>query len=859
MYRQVLRRCGALVSSSSRRQAAAASNAVVDGANAVRRWLSEVLLSSMSNATSRRRLAVASFALPALCFSASAQTVGQTVAVLELAAPAAQQFTLRGTVPVPKGVFPRADGKTPFRVRNFDGTFALAQTEIVSRYPKTSDGADVVEIIARVKRAPTVAPGTYIRFDVVFNPHVDTAPVFSPFVNSLRASPGLVLLEARDVFGNLYRADLRQGALGVKTLKNGSNLVQHRTYDVLRPVTPKTGAQATLPHLMGVHAYFTWIPGEDSVQLDLRVHNACSGTDDTPGAVLDDVQREMYFDKLELSVPAGWNLLNDFPDPSVSAAQTLTGGRRMIQLVKPVGPGKMNFIGRQAQFERRVALCRVSQEARARELIEERYLGFCRLGTNSSGAQLWSWWNPNTARFFPQRNRLPDLSYMGDASGYNTTRGKLKADFERLIDFFSVGASMNVYPLHFPRLGWAHPWGVGYGGMTGGTEITLYDGVVTAYAASNHGYRYTLLRHRQYTDRMPDALFDMNGDPTTLSKWLVQGANNYVFMPGNFYQTQLSGPDMIGFNQASTHQVDYARNNGFAPAYEAQLAGFKAVDMQHLVRYTNSPKVLVWLGNDSVAKDDLLMQAELARMSYMPHHTGGSGYVLGSTMLADLNAVSANGPKGFSFGRAEGWMIDAMCAAYSVAPPAWRTAALGWFQPIPQMVHNGRVGCTGIIQAIVNNKILSAQFRARQSTEQAIVENALWSLRESVFRDVNLNAMQQLQTVLVDAAYAMIGFPGWNGEAKAPHSYIACGPLNTALPLYCNLLPAGGIGGGVDKHQSWSTLAYGYQLTGDTLFLLRAMQMNGPNFPDFTSAVQGPFGNLENRAALTALQYIQYP
>jgi hypothetical protein len=351
----------------------------------------------------------------------------------------------------------------------------------------------------------------------------------------------------------------------------------------------------------------------------------------------------------------------------------------------------------------------------------------------------------------------------------------------------------------------------------------------------------------------------MNGDPTTLSKWLVQGANNYVFMPGNFYQTQLSGPDMIGFNQASTHQVDYARNNGFAPAYEAQLAGFKAVDMQHLVRYTNSPKVLVWLGNDSVAKDDLLMQAELARMSYMPHHTGGSGYVLGSTMLADLNAVSANGPKGFSFGRAEGWMIDAMCAAYSVAPPAWRTEALGWFQPIPQMVYNGRVGCTGIIQAIVNNKILSAQFRARQSTEQAIVENALWSLRESVFRDVNLNAMQQLQTVLVDAAYAMIGFPGWNGEAKAPHSYIACGPLNTALPLYCNLLPAGGIGGGVDKHQSWSTLAYGYQLTGDTLFLLRAMQMNGPNFPDFTSAVQGPFGNLENRAALTALQGIQYP
>src|SRR5262245_911957 len=61
---------------------------------------------------------------------------GDTVAVLELAAPSSTEFILRGTIPVPPHTYPRADGKTPFGVKSFGGQFVLAQCEQVSSYAK---------------------------------------------------------------------------------------------------------------------------------------------------------------------------------------------------------------------------------------------------------------------------------------------------------------------------------------------------------------------------------------------------------------------------------------------------------------------------------------------------------------------------------------------------------------------------------------------------------------------------------------------------------------------------------------------------------------------------------------------------
>src|ERR1043165_3471817 len=84
---------------------------------------------------------------------------GDTVGVFELGAPAVAAFTLHGTLPVPPAIFPGLPDQSVFQVRDADGTLVHAQTEIVSRYPATTDGADVVEIIARVHAPSGTVPG----------------------------------------------------------------------------------------------------------------------------------------------------------------------------------------------------------------------------------------------------------------------------------------------------------------------------------------------------------------------------------------------------------------------------------------------------------------------------------------------------------------------------------------------------------------------------------------------------------------------------------------------------------------------------------------------------------------------------
>jgi hypothetical protein len=73
-----------------------------------------------------------------------AQSPDDEVAVFELGAPGEGTFILHGTLPLPEHVFPNGDGTDAFQVVDSNGVVVTAQTEIVSRYPNSADGADVV-------------------------------------------------------------------------------------------------------------------------------------------------------------------------------------------------------------------------------------------------------------------------------------------------------------------------------------------------------------------------------------------------------------------------------------------------------------------------------------------------------------------------------------------------------------------------------------------------------------------------------------------------------------------------------------------------------------------------------------------
>jgi hypothetical protein len=93
----------------------------------------------------------------------------------------------------------------------------------------------------------------------------------------------------------------------------------------------------------------------------------------------------------------------------------------------------------------------------------------------------------------------------------------------------------------------------------------------------------------------------------------------------------------------------------------------------------------------------------------------------------------------------------------------------------------------------------------RQSIEQAITENMLWGLKETVFRGADPVHQQSLEQVIAASTSAMIGPMAWNGNG--PWSHLAVAPtIPTSSPTAARV-PSGGGGNGNDNYQTPSSYA----------------------------------------------------
>jgi hypothetical protein len=819
-------------------------------------------VSTLPRARSIRKLArvaressrtLAALVLAVLGGNLVAHAQNQTVVgAFELGAPQVTNFVLRGTLPVPPDTFPRADGKTPFGVLDYDGTLIPAQCEAVSYYPdQQGDGADVVEVLARVRLAPGTAPGTRVQYRVVDFVHGTSATQLTPNVQQLFATPNAVQIRSRDCFGNRYSADLLRGLDGKKSLRNGRYATQVRNYEMMRPIGGTQGPpNGPLPHLMGVHSYVTTWDGENMFSVDLRIHNGPSGLDKQNS--IDDPQDNLYFDSIDIRVPTGWTVLYDWRDPFIGAPIPL-GAFVDVPLLHANTDGTLHVIPPQSQFHRRLVIVRLGNEVRARSLLNEQWIGFCRRGQSpNSPLPLYSWWNRQTARYFPQRHRLPELDHIAaDAS-----RAMLANDLAKITGPL-ISGSYNAGPIFSPVLGWAHPWGVQYGGMTSGTEIYLYDGVVTADCASAEGYRLAQLSLRLYTERHPVALYNKDGNFTQVNQWVIHGAQ-HDYVPMQFFLVLLpSSNDPFGFDIAPLYQVNYVKSNNLDPHYESELAAYKPIDLQHGIRFTRNAKVLTWLGNDALAKDELRAQAEVVRLSYHEYYTSAAGGKIPTSLLQDQLDVASQPGWGFKFGRGEGWDIDTVNAAYSIAEPSWRALVRPWYDKVVNVVRDGQSTCTGTIMRVLSNKVLNGAYHGRKATEQAILENMLWGVLESVYRDVDPAREATLRDILKKSLYSLINFPSWHPN-HGPWEGLAVSPRNPDLPPYCNVIPPNGHSAQIDGYLCWSSFGYGYELTGDPVFLARAAELSS-NTSNLLNALKlKKWDNLENRVALFSVVLALY-
>jgi hypothetical protein len=234
------------------------------------------------------------------------------------------------------------------------------------------------------------------------------------------------------------------------------------------------------------------------------------------------------------------------------------------------------------------------------------------------------------------------------------------------------------------------------------------------------------------------------------------------------------------------------------------------------------------------------------RQDHYPQGTVSTG------MYADRVYVDAHPGWGFSFGRGEGWGLDTMSAAYSIGDPQWRADVRPWFDQVVDLLRDGQMDCTGILQATWLGNVFNGQYRCRQSIEAAITENAIVSMRESVFRGENAARTSQANDVLRKMAYAMISPLVWDEFGHGPWALMAVGIADVNQPPYCTTIPEDGNYGFPDHALPWNTFAYGYELTHDGQFLNKAAEaMGGGNLVAECFAMGA--NEIQNRAALLAL------
>lgn len=771
---------------------------------------------------------------------------GEVVARLQLDAPETTHFVLRGTVPLTAGVYPRGDGATPFRLRGPDGLVSSTQLEIVSRFANPEHGADVVEVLARVERPVGATTGQRLVYDLLFDPQAPTPFAPSQEFDALVAHG--VRLETRDVFGHRYRADLlrdlRDGTGDLRRLREGHAARQVRTHEILVAENPLPGPTGSLPHHVGVHAYVTsWSEG-DVVSLDLRIYNGGSGRN--LADPLDDPNAKLYFDGFFLRIPAGWRALSAFQDP-FRGTDVVVGAERIVHLLDPMPGDQLHMMPPQANLSRRLVLYRDGHLAAARAVVEEQTLAFCLDGFAPTGRRLSSWWNPATARYLAPRQPMPSLAGLNVAE----LGQRLEDTFVYLRDTLALGIA-NPWPLPILHgvMGWAHPYGHGIGYAHGGDEIEFFPGVDVAYLASQAGYRTFQMVHRMYNARHATTLYDADGEPTRLEHWLRPGGPTGQWNPTWVWiKPVLWLGDPFGFNAAPNFQVTAVEQAQRQPAYENALLAFQHIDDQHLVRYTRPAKVLAWLGNDALAKDDLLMQAELVRLTYSnyPNDTQGAGIAIGMYTVAQF--VELYPRRGARVHRGTGWEVDAVATAYALAPPPWRTALATWCDSIVDLIERAQDACTGVLGSNPNGDQFGGQYRARQSISESILENGLWGLRLSVYADHRPDMAARLGNILIRSSYAMVSSMFWNAQHGQPHFYTALGPHDATQPPFCTYVPSDGQLS-YENYQGWPTLAYAYRLTGDALFLSKALEMAGGNIGNVPNFGAGYLQNVSPALAL---------
>lgn len=572
--------------------------------------------------------------------------------------------------------------------------------------------------------------------------------------------------------------------------------------------------------LLGWTLWLTWRAGEDVVEAILSLDS---------GRVAPALPH-LDLRGVELQVPAGIEL--EHKGPEIASRPPLDLGERWSH---PLQDSETTETWRQrAERVWRFALFGSGLRPRARALLDN--VGFA-VPDPSPG--LWSWANPSLCGWLAQGARVPSLAHLGVGPvGVPGSSSSLQKILDRLrsgATLWDGGGS--------PRMGLWHPWGVAYGGMTGGTEIDQLLGVELAAGApdARRLLEYQL-RGKALLDRQPVALYGDNGRPIPLDDHTRADGS----LPFAVFNGGLGKADPFGFASALASWTRPTTRAG----YDAELLAFAPMDEQHLVRFTGPWKVLAALDRDPLAIRLLSLEAELVR-GHLWEGTGG--------MLAGaLQKAEHRSRFGAKVGRGEGWDLDVVANAWIYRHAPWRRRFRRWAAAFLRLVAIAPTPA-GVWQRNDGGKLVqgspyNGHDAAAQSIEHGIFANGaigLW--RAAGIADPTAHVDRAIR----EAASTGVRYFWPAGQANAWATF-AVAPIDWLQPPY-GTLPAGLHSTTQDSAQLWNLLGYGLELAhaaGDQAQvatireIVRDLSKNAGS-PVAWLQNQG-WSNLHNRAALLA-------
>lgn len=790
-------------------------------------------LPNFSRRTTKRLLAIVALfvAGPAVGFAAAMPLAapvdaGDVVATFTVVAPSSIAFTLEATLPIPPGtVFPGGTA-VGFAIVS-RGVEVPTQIEVVSRYPDPADGADVIEVIARVERPVESIPRQEITFDLVKSRQQDQPFQATPAVQALLDSAEGLTISSRDLHGNLYIANLLHRITArhpnVFEVRDGRVARETRHHAVMLPASnSQTGDEAPYPHMLGAHVFTKTYAQENFIVLNLLFHNGMFGNH--PDS-FDDAIHDIYLNALDLNLPDGWELGWAVDNPRVGAPVATSSGTR-VSLVSPLPENQFHVIPQQFQFARRLVIGYGADGlARGLQIVKRDNRGFCTPGPRPTQASatptedLWSWWNAGTARFLPSNHRLPHLDHIPQS----TLIADLTSSYQDYSEQTRAGAP-GPYPNISGNLGWAQPWGPQYGGVAGGDEIQMYPGVDVAWARHPVGLRWLDLLSKAYIDRQPVAIFDAAGRPPVVEEH-VQGLSTGDPYVNSFFYLRETGGNYFRFQNTDRRFAEHAYLNAKIPYYQKDLKDFQAIGLQHLTRFISPQLALVWLANDSLAKLQVELHASLFQFSFHKYKNSGFNHIQRTGLRQRLDDVGANQGQGADFGRGEAWGILTSTAYYAIASEEERERLDPWFNDVARVAQLGQSTCTGNPTAIKIFNHFKGAYQSRQSFEVGFMLNAAQSMRTTVFDRRDPEVAGLLRDYVTAGAYSTTEAPFWNEALKGQVSLIAVRPLDNALPEFCRDIPENGYIPNyfIDRTTALPAWAYAFKETQDGTFLNRAV------------------------------------